>query len=116
MSDPRTYRIDDPEDEAWIDNNISKGDLNRWLNNLIHKGVRNEIFDGMDDEQEIKTERRISFFGMCMFLFMGFIFICYALAPYQIVIQSLLSSLFLVTGVLVVIYVFINARKHKEVT
>jgi hypothetical protein len=115
MSDPRTYRIDDPEDEAWIDNNILKGDLNRWLNNLIHQGVRDEILGGINEEQEIRTERKISLFGMFMFLFMGAVFICYALAPYQLMIQSLLSSLFLVTGVLVVIYVFINARKKKEV-
>lgn len=114
MSDPRTYRIDDPEDEAWIDHNITKGDLNRWLNNLIHKGVRDEILDGIQEEHEIRTERKISVFSMFMFLFMGAVFICYALAPYQIIIQSLLSGLFLITGVLVVIYVFINARKRKE--
>ena len=116
-SEPRTFRFDDVEDEQWVEHNIPKGDLNRWLNNLIHQGVRDEILDGIREELEMKTERRISLFGMFMFLFMGFVFICYALAPYQLVLQSILSSLFLVTGVLVVIYVFINARKKtKEAT
>jgi hypothetical protein len=110
-SEPRTYRIDDQEDENWIDNNIQKGDLNQWINQQIHKGIRDEILNGLETEQEEKTDRRISLFGMFMFLFMGFVFICYALAPYQILIQSILSSLFLITGVLVILYVSMNIKK-----
>jgi hypothetical protein len=114
MGEPRTLRIDDPEDEQWIDEHIPRGEFNMWINNLIRLGVRDEIMDHITEEANEKTNRRISLFSMTMFLFIGFIFICYALAPYQIIIQSLLSSMFFITGVLIFIYVYINRKGHKE--
>jgi hypothetical protein len=114
MSEVKSLRFNDPDLESWVDEHISKGELNPLMNRLLERYKREQEQEYIEIEQEKKLDKKITIFQGVTFLSIGLFFFVFALSQFYDILSLIATFFMLLSGVLITVYVLIYSFKRKE--
>lgn len=107
MSEVKSLRFNDPDLEAWVDEHVEKGELNPLMNMLLKRYRQEQEQEYIEQEQEIKTERKIVLFQGIVFISIAIWMLVFAFSKFYDALSIIATYLLILSGTLLCVYVII---------